>query len=122
MGPGLPQRIHRLRHVFPLEFVQLSRFAVLLAGFALVVSSLNLYRRKKRALHFVVVISALSVVLHLTKGIDYEEALLSAILLGLDAKLDLVVVPYAGGGPSIAAVVGNQVSFGCQAIPPDPAE
>ena len=43
---------------------------------------------------------------------------LSAILLGLDAKLDLVVVPYAGGGPSIAAVVGNQVSFGCQAIPP----
>jgi tripartite-type tricarboxylate transporter receptor subunit TctC len=43
---------------------------------------------------------------------------LSAILLGLDAKIDLVVVPYAGGGPSIAAVVGNQVSFGCQAIPP----
>jgi len=43
---------------------------------------------------------------------------LSAILLGLDAKLDLVVVPYAGGGPSIAAVIGNQVPFGCQAIPP----
>ncbi len=43
---------------------------------------------------------------------------LSGILLGLDAKIDLVVVPYAGGGPSIAAVVGNQVPFGCQAIPP----
>lgn len=43
---------------------------------------------------------------------------LSAILLGLDAKIDLVVVPYGGGGPSIAAVVGNQVPFGCQAIPP----
>jgi tripartite-type tricarboxylate transporter receptor subunit TctC len=43
---------------------------------------------------------------------------LSALLLGIDAKLDLVVVPYAGGGPSIAAVLGNQVSFGCQAIPP----
>jgi tripartite-type tricarboxylate transporter receptor subunit TctC len=43
---------------------------------------------------------------------------LSAILLGLDAKLDLVVVPYAGGGPSLLAVVGNQVPFGCQAIPP----
>jgi tripartite-type tricarboxylate transporter receptor subunit TctC len=43
---------------------------------------------------------------------------LSGILLGLDAKIDLVVVPYAGGGPSIAAVVGNQVQFGCQAIPP----
>ena len=43
---------------------------------------------------------------------------LSAILLGLDAKIDLVVVPYAGGGPSLVAVVGNQVPFGCQAIPP----
>jgi len=43
---------------------------------------------------------------------------LSAILLGLDAKIDLVVVPYAGGGPSLLAVVGNQVPFGCQAIPP----
>ena len=43
---------------------------------------------------------------------------LSGILLGLDAKIDLVVVPYAGGGPSLVAVVGNQVPFGCQAIPP----
>jgi tripartite-type tricarboxylate transporter receptor subunit TctC len=29
-----------------------------------------------------------------------------------------VLVPYAGGGPSLAAVLGNQVPFGCQAIPP----
>lgn len=43
---------------------------------------------------------------------------LSAHLLILDAKLDLVTVPYAGGGPSLAAVLGNQVPFGCQAIPP----
>jgi tripartite-type tricarboxylate transporter receptor subunit TctC len=43
---------------------------------------------------------------------------LSAHLLRLDAKLDLVLVPYAGGGPSLAAVLGNQVPIGCQAIPP----
>jgi tripartite-type tricarboxylate transporter receptor subunit TctC len=43
---------------------------------------------------------------------------LSAHLLALDAKLDLVTVPYGGGGPSLAAVVGNQVPFGCQAVPP----
>ncbi|HYC47793.1 MAG TPA: tripartite tricarboxylate transporter substrate binding protein [Burkholderiales bacterium] len=43
---------------------------------------------------------------------------LSAHLLKLDAKLQLVLVPYAGGGPSLAAVLGNQVPFGCQAIPP----
>jgi len=43
---------------------------------------------------------------------------LSSILLGLDAKIDLVVVPFGGGGPSLLAVVGNQIPFGCQAIPP----
>ena len=43
---------------------------------------------------------------------------LSSILLGLDAKIDLVIVPFGGGGPSLLAVVGNQIPFGCQAIPP----
>lgn len=43
---------------------------------------------------------------------------LSSILLGLDAKIDLVIVPFGGGGPSLMAVVGNQTPFGCQAIPP----
>ena len=43
---------------------------------------------------------------------------LSVHLLAIDSKTSLVTVPYAGGGPSIAAVLGNQVSFGCQAIPP----
>ena len=43
---------------------------------------------------------------------------LSAHLLGIAAKLDLVTVPYGGGGPSLVAVLGNQVPIGCQAIPP----
>lgn len=43
---------------------------------------------------------------------------LSAYLMAYEAKISLTNVPYAGGGPSIAAVLGNQVQFGCQAIPP----
>ena len=43
---------------------------------------------------------------------------LSVHLLAIDSKTQLITVPYGGGGPSIAAVLGNQVSFGCQAIPP----
>jgi tripartite-type tricarboxylate transporter receptor subunit TctC len=43
---------------------------------------------------------------------------LAAYLLASDAKLDIVTVPYGGGGPSLVAVLGNQVSIGCQAIPP----
>jgi tripartite-type tricarboxylate transporter receptor subunit TctC len=43
---------------------------------------------------------------------------LSAHLLRLDTKIDLTPIPYAGGGPSLQAVLGNQVPVGCQAIPP----
>ena len=43
---------------------------------------------------------------------------LAVHLLALDAKVKLQTIPYGGGGPSIGAVVGNQVPVGCQAIPP----
>ena len=74
-------RLARLYEIFPLEFVNLSRFMTLVLGFALVLSSLNLFRRKRRAYHAVVVLACLSIVFHLTKGVDYEHALLSLLLI-----------------------------------------
>jgi tripartite-type tricarboxylate transporter receptor subunit TctC len=43
---------------------------------------------------------------------------LSARLLALTAKVDLAAVPFGGAGPAVAAIVGNQVPFGCTAMPP----
>ena len=43
---------------------------------------------------------------------------LSARLFTQTTGIDLVPVPYGGGGLSLAAVLGNQVTVGCQAIPP----
>jgi len=43
---------------------------------------------------------------------------LSARLFTLTTGTDIVPVPYGGGGLSLAAVLGNQVTLGCQAIPP----
>ena len=43
---------------------------------------------------------------------------LSAQLLKLTTKLDYVTVPFGGAGPAVGAVVGNQVSIGCTALPP----
>ncbi len=43
---------------------------------------------------------------------------LSARLFTLTTGIDLIPVPYGGGGLSLAAVLGNQVTVGCQAIPP----
>ncbi len=43
---------------------------------------------------------------------------LSARLLALTAKIDLAAIPFGGAGPAVAAVVGNQLPFGCTAMPP----
>ena len=81
--PDAPRRIALLRTIFPLEFLQLSRQLTFVLGIALVIASINVYRRKARALHVVAGLSVLSMAFHLTKGIDYESASCSLALLVL---------------------------------------
>jgi phosphatidylglycerol lysyltransferase len=80
IGRSLPGRHRLLREFFPLEFLHLSRFLTLLIGFALVISSINIFRRKKRAFQAVFLLACSSVVFHMTKGLDYEAAAFSAVL------------------------------------------
>ncbi|HEX8139554.1 MAG TPA: phosphatidylglycerol lysyltransferase domain-containing protein [Pyrinomonadaceae bacterium] len=80
IGDSLPARTQALEKIFPLAFQHLSRYLTLLIGFALVVSSINIYRRKRRAFWLVLFLSLSSVIFHLTKGIDYEEASASMLL------------------------------------------
>jgi lysylphosphatidylglycerol synthetase-like protein (DUF2156 family) len=56
-----------LAPVFPLEFSRLSRTLTILIGFALIASSLNIYKRKKRAWAVVLALSSLSTILHLRR-------------------------------------------------------
>jgi phosphatidylglycerol lysyltransferase len=78
---GGPTHPKILNEIFPLEFIHLSRTLTLLIGFALVISSLNIFARKKRAWTIVLGLSSFSIVFHLTKGLDYEEAMLSLVLV-----------------------------------------
>jgi tripartite-type tricarboxylate transporter receptor subunit TctC len=43
---------------------------------------------------------------------------LSAELLKMTLKLDVVRVPYSGAGPVVAAIAGNQVPVACSILPP----
>jgi phosphatidylglycerol lysyltransferase len=93
IGPALPARARLVRDLFPLEFIHLSRFFTLLIGFSLIISSINLYKGKKRAFRLVLLLTLLSIVFHLTKGFDYEEAIVSVgllVLLLLTRKLFVV--------------------------------
>ena len=83
IGRGLPERLDYLREMFPLEFIRLSRFGALLTGLGLVISSVQIRRRKRRAFVVVSLLACLSAVFHLTKGIDYEEAAVSFALFVL---------------------------------------
>ena len=81
IGPPLPNRLEILENVFPLELLHFSRFLTLIIGFALIVSSINVYKRKKRAFQIVLILLSLSVIFQLTKGLDYEEALICLTLI-----------------------------------------
>lgn len=81
LGAPLPHRLAPLKKVFPLDFIHLSRFLTLLIGFALVISAINIYKRKKRAFLSVLCISCFSIFFHLTKGLDYEAAVFSLFLI-----------------------------------------
>ncbi len=83
VGRSLPDRYRIVHGLFPLEFIHLSRFSTLLIGFALIISSINIYKGKKRAFQLVLLLTLLSIVFHLTKGLDYEEAIVSGVLLSL---------------------------------------
>lgn len=110
-NPLLPERARILREVFPLEFLRLSRSFTLLIGFALVISSINIYKRKRRAWKLVLALAGFSLVFHLTKGLDYEEATFSAVLLAvlIAARRAFTVL---SGGPEIGwAFVRLGVAF-----------
>jgi phosphatidylglycerol lysyltransferase len=80
IGESLAARTRILEKFFPLAFQNLSRYLTLLIGFALVTSSINIWKRKRRAWRLVISFALFSVVFHLMKGIDYEEASVSLLL------------------------------------------
>jgi phosphatidylglycerol lysyltransferase len=83
VSPALPERAAILHEIFPLVFIHLSRFLTLLTGFTLVILSINIYKRKKRAFRITLLLSFLSIVFYMAKGLDYEEAMLSVVLIVL---------------------------------------
>ena len=77
-GPG---RWEVLRQVLPLQVIHGSRTLAAAAGVFLILTSRGLWRHKRRSWELSIIFLAASVPLHLTKGLDYEEALVSLVIL-----------------------------------------
>lgn len=78
--PATRARLALLERYSPLAVTRGGHLAAALSGFALLTLSLGLGRRKRVAWVLTVVVLLASAVVHLIKGLDYEEALLSGAL------------------------------------------
>ncbi len=81
LTPALTYRVRLLKEFLPIDLLQLSNGLVIAAGGLLVILSVGLLRGYRSAWVSTVVLVGLSMVAHLTKAIDYEEALFAAFVL-----------------------------------------
>ena len=85
--PALMQRLVFLRHHLPLEVRYGSRLASVLTAFALLLLAQGLLRRKQLAHRLTMAALVVSALTHLSKGLDWEEAILALGLLVMLWKL-----------------------------------
>jgi len=74
LTPALKERILVLENLLPLEVRTGSRFTSIIAGFALLLLASGLWRRKRVSWILTLLALIVSLVTHLGKGLDYEEA------------------------------------------------
>ena len=78
-----PTRQRLLRDLLPLGLRHFPHSVALLIGLALVVSAINIRKRRRRAFQIVFILSLASVLTHLLSGPDYAQAAWSLLLAGL---------------------------------------
>lgn len=79
--PAEPERLKILKEFLPLAAIHASTYFVLFSGVLMLGVGAYLLRGLRNAWLMAVGLSALSLITHLTKGIDYEEALIALVAL-----------------------------------------
>nr|WP_068891742.1 phosphatidylglycerol lysyltransferase domain-containing protein [Pedobacter panaciterrae] len=81
LTPAIHSRLAFLKDFLPMEAIRASNYFVLVAGLFLLVTAAFMLKGLRMAWYFAVALCALSLVGHLTKAIDYEEAGFSILVL-----------------------------------------
>lgn len=81
--PPAHHPLPRFLQELPLEWLNAPRSATLLLGLALVISAINIHRRKRRAFQIVLPLALGSVFLNLIGGHHYAQAACSLLLVGV---------------------------------------
>lgn len=81
--PSMRDRLRLLEQYSPFTVSSGGHVTSALAGFALLLLSVSIWRRKQLGWMLTLAILIISIPTHLLKGLDYEEATLAALLAGL---------------------------------------
>lgn len=81
--PSIKDRLRLLEQYSPFGVSTGGHLTSALAGFALLLLSVSLWRRKQLGWILTLTILVISIPLHLLKGLDYEEATLAVLLAGV---------------------------------------
>src|SRR5512141_1277987 len=81
--PSMHYRLRLLEEYSPFSVTSGGHLTSALAGFALLLLSVSLWRRKQAGWMLTLIILLISIPTHLLKGLDYEEATLATLLAGL---------------------------------------
>ncbi|MXV50522.1 DUF2156 domain-containing protein [Pedobacter sp. HMF7647] len=81
LTPALRSRMKMIHEFLPVEAIHASNDLVLIVGVLLIITAAFLLRGLKNAWYFAMLLSAASLVGHLTKAIDYEEAMLALFVM-----------------------------------------
>lgn len=119
--PALPQRLHAIKNLLPADFILASNALVLISGLLLIIIAIFLMQGSKRAWYAAVILTSISIIGHITKGIDYEEALFSSLALfslyytrsnyrlksnPMYTKLSIQVIIYGFGAILLYGILG----------------
>ena len=80
--PALPERLETLSRWIPLGAIGASTWLVILSGIIMLATSIYLVRGLRNAWIIALVLSGLSLIGHITKGIDWEESTIALITFG----------------------------------------
>jgi phosphatidylglycerol lysyltransferase len=81
LTPAISERLHLLRNYIPNEAIHASNYFVLASGLFLLVNAAFMLKGLRTAWWFAIILSLGSLLGHLTKAIDYEEAVLALLVL-----------------------------------------
>jgi phosphatidylglycerol lysyltransferase len=81
LTPAIAGRLSHLKEFLPMEVIHASNYLVMTAGLFLMVTAAFMLKGLRTAWMFALILSILSFIGHITKAIDYEEAIVALLVV-----------------------------------------